>query len=55
LRSVTQQQLAAYAVSMSLIRVQTEQRVQRVQLHLALGGDFAPAGQPDKKHNRASS
>ena len=42
LRSVTQQQLAAYAVSMSLIRVQTEQRVQRVQLHLALGGDFAP-------------
>jgi len=43
LRSVTQQQLAAYAVSMSLLRVQTEQRVQRVQLHLALGGDFAPA------------
>ena len=29
---------------MSLLRVQTEQRVQRVQLHLALGGDFgAPA------------
>ena len=44
LRTVTQQQLAAYAVSMSLIRVQTEQRVQRVQLHLALGGDFGPAG-----------
>jgi NodT family efflux transporter outer membrane factor (OMF) lipoprotein len=44
LRTVTQQQLAAYAASMSLIRVQTEQRVQRVQLHLALGGDFAPAG-----------
>ena len=44
LRTVTQQQLAAYAVSLSLIRVQTEQRVQRVQLHLALGGDFAPAG-----------
>ena len=44
LRSVTQQQLAAYAASMSLLRVQTEQRVQRVQLHLALGGDFgAPA------------
>ena len=44
LRTVTQQQLAAYAVSMSLLRVQTEQRVQRVQLHLALGGDFAAAG-----------
>ena len=44
LRTVMQQQLAAYAVSMSLIRVQTEQRVQRVQLHLALGGDFGSAG-----------
>jgi outer membrane protein, multidrug efflux system len=47
LRSVTQQQLAAYAANMALLRVQTEQRVQRVQLHLALGGDFAtppPAG-----------
>jgi outer membrane protein, multidrug efflux system len=44
LRSVTQQQLAAYAASLSLLRVQTEQRVQRVQLHLALGGDFAAPG-----------
>jgi len=44
LRSVTQQQIATYAASMSLLRVQTEQRVQRVQLHLALGGSFgAPA------------
>ena len=44
LRSVTQQQIAAHAASMSLLRVQTEQRVQRVQLHLALGGSFgAPA------------
>ena len=42
LRSVTQQQLDAYSASMSLLRVQTEQRVQRVQLHLALGGDFGP-------------
>ena len=40
LRSVTQQQIAAYAANMSLLRVRTEQRVQRVQLHLALGGDF---------------
>ena len=38
--SVTQQQIAAYAANMSLLRVRTEQRVQRVQLHLALGGDF---------------
>ena len=40
LRSVTQQQIVAYGASLSLLRVQTEQRVQRVQLHLALGGDF---------------
>jgi NodT family efflux transporter outer membrane factor (OMF) lipoprotein len=44
LRSVTQQQLAAYAASISLLRVRTEQRVQRVQLHLALGGDFVGPG-----------
>ncbi|HSC62344.1 MAG TPA: efflux transporter outer membrane subunit [Caldimonas sp.] len=44
LRSVTQQQIAAYLANMSLLRVQTEQRVQRVQLHLALGGDFAGPG-----------
>jgi outer membrane protein TolC len=44
LRSVTQQQIAAYSASLSLLRVQTEQRVQRVQLHQALGGDFAAAG-----------
>jgi NodT family efflux transporter outer membrane factor (OMF) lipoprotein len=39
LRSVAQQQLAATAAAMTLLRVETEQRVQRVQLHLALGGD----------------
>jgi len=44
LRSVTQQQLEAYSASVSLLRVQTEQRVQRVQLHLALGGDFGTPG-----------
>jgi NodT family efflux transporter outer membrane factor (OMF) lipoprotein len=44
LRSVTQQQLAAYVANVSLLRVQTEQRVQRVQLYLALGGDFRLPG-----------
>ncbi len=44
LRSVTQQQLSAYAANISLLRVQTEQRVQRVQLYLALGGDFRLPG-----------
>lgn len=43
LRSVAQQQLGAYTASLALLRVQTEQRVQRVQLHLALGGDFTSA------------
>jgi multidrug efflux system outer membrane protein len=46
LRSVLQQQLALYANRMALLRVQAESRVQRVNLHLALGGDFAPDGQP---------
>ena len=44
LRTVTQQQIAAYAANMSLLRVRTEQRIQRVQLHLALGGDFGTSG-----------
>jgi outer membrane protein TolC len=43
LRFVTQQQLAMTATQAALIRVQAEQRVQRVNLHLALGGDFAAA------------
>jgi outer membrane protein, multidrug efflux system len=43
LRSVSQQQLVASAASMTLLRVQTEQRLQRVQLHLALGGDAGVA------------
>ena len=42
LRFVTQRQLALNATQSSLIRMQAEQRVQRVNLHLALGGSFAP-------------
>jgi NodT family efflux transporter outer membrane factor (OMF) lipoprotein len=41
LRSVQQQHLAYNASRMSLLRVRSERRVQRVNLHLALGGDFA--------------
>jgi NodT family efflux transporter outer membrane factor (OMF) lipoprotein len=40
LRFVTQRQLAVNATSSALIRMQAEQRVQRVNLHLALGGSF---------------
>jgi len=40
LRSVSQQQLALFAARSSLIRVQSESRVQRVNLYLALGGSF---------------
>jgi len=40
LRFVTQRQLALNAARSALIRMQAEQRVQRVNLHLALGGSF---------------
>ena len=40
LRFVEQRQLAVIATRSALIRMQAEQRVQRVNLHLALGGSF---------------
>jgi NodT family efflux transporter outer membrane factor (OMF) lipoprotein len=43
LRTVEQSQLALYSARISLLRVQTERLAQRVNLYLALGGDF---GQP---------
>jgi outer membrane protein TolC len=47
LRAVQQQQLALAAARTALLRVQGERRVQRVNLHLALGGSFdAPASAP---------
>jgi multidrug efflux system outer membrane protein len=45
-RNLTQQQLSVFAARMSLLRLHTEQRVQLVQLHLALGGDLAIAPSP---------
>ena len=44
LRAVEQQMLRLYGARSSLVRVESEQLVQRVNLHLALGGDFGPAG-----------
>jgi outer membrane protein, multidrug efflux system len=46
LRYVTQRQLALDASQAALVRMQAEQRVQRVNLHLALGGSFAPRPAP---------
>jgi outer membrane protein TolC len=42
LRFVTQRRLALNTTRSALIRVQAEQRIQRVNLHLALGGSFEP-------------
>lgn len=41
LRSVQQQQLSLHAARLTLLRVQSEELSQRVNLHLALGGSFA--------------
>lgn len=51
LRAVLQQQLALFAARSALLRVRSEQLVQRVNLHLALGGGWTnaadkPAPQP---------
>jgi outer membrane protein, multidrug efflux system len=51
LRFVTQRQLALNSTEAALIRMRAEQRVQRVNLHLALGGSFEqrpPATPPVK-------
>jgi NodT family efflux transporter outer membrane factor (OMF) lipoprotein len=44
LRSVEQQQLKLFSARSSLVRVESEQLVQRVNLHLALGGNFTTGG-----------
>jgi NodT family efflux transporter outer membrane factor (OMF) lipoprotein len=46
LRLVAQRQLALNSTQSALVRVQAEQRVQRVNLHLALGGSFEPRPNP---------
>jgi NodT family efflux transporter outer membrane factor (OMF) lipoprotein len=46
LRAVLQQNVALYAARTSLVKVQTERLVQRVNLNLALGGSFDPRSTP---------
>ena len=46
LRFVEQRQVALGATRSALIQMQAEQRVQRVNLHLALGGSFTSPPQP---------
>jgi multidrug efflux system outer membrane protein len=43
LRAVNQQQLVLFSARSALVRVEAERRVQRVNLHLALGGSFETA------------
>jgi NodT family efflux transporter outer membrane factor (OMF) lipoprotein len=49
---VLQEQLTLIAAEVALLRVRIEQRTQRVNLYLALGGDFGvpAASQPEKAH-----
>ncbi len=42
MRAVTQEQLGLYAANSAQLRVRAERLVQRVNLHLALGGSFDP-------------
>ena len=46
LRAVNQQQLALLGARSAQIKVEAERRVQRVNLHLALGGSFEQSGTP---------
>jgi NodT family efflux transporter outer membrane factor (OMF) lipoprotein len=55
LRAVQQQQLALYAARVALLRVRSEQLVQRVNLHLALGGSFERPPEAPAKTGDASS
>ena len=54
LSSVRQQQIALYAARVALLRMQSERLIQRVNLHLALGGSFEPTNAPPEKTSDAS-
>jgi NodT family efflux transporter outer membrane factor (OMF) lipoprotein len=46
LRAVQQQQLSLHSAKLALLRVQSEQLAQRVNLHLSLGGSFESPAAP---------
>jgi NodT family efflux transporter outer membrane factor (OMF) lipoprotein len=54
LRGVQQQQLALYSSRVSLIGVQSERLIQRVNLHLALGGSFETGSMSPARTSDAS-
>ena len=56
LRAVLQQNIALYSSRTALLRMQSERRVQRVNLHLALGGSFdnRPVTEPSKTGENAA-
>ncbi|MCI0506152.1 MAG: efflux transporter outer membrane subunit [Gammaproteobacteria bacterium] len=56
LRAISQQQLDLLSVQTTLLRVRSEARVQRVNLHLALGGSFdiPPPAEPAPTEKSAS-
>jgi NodT family efflux transporter outer membrane factor (OMF) lipoprotein len=55
LSGVQQQQLAVYEARVTLLRMQSERLVQRVNLYLALGGAFEPAAAVPTKTSDASA
>lgn len=56
LTTVQQQQIALYSAQVALLRVQSERLVQRVNLHLALGGSFeSPSTGPAKTSDAAAT
>jgi NodT family efflux transporter outer membrane factor (OMF) lipoprotein len=59
LRAVQQQQMSLYGARVALLRVQSDQLAQRVNLHLALGGSFdehrLTLAQPEKKSEESKS
>jgi outer membrane protein, multidrug efflux system len=57
LRFVSQRQLALNSTESALVRMQAEQRLQRVNLHLALGGSFEvrPQGAPNQPPGKGTA